>query len=69
MVRVPVVTSQTRTTSGSRRYILLSSFENFGSSLRGMPLRPSFLASRWTATKMPVKYSTAGRMARSATSA
>ena len=39
---------------------------NLGSSSRLRPCRPSFLASRWTIRKMPVKYRQAGRMARRA---
>ena len=63
MVFLPVDTSQTRIIRGSSRYSLGASSLNLGSSLRGMPFRPSFLASRWTAMKMPAKYRKAGRMA------
>ena len=49
MVRLLVETSQTSTTSGSSRYTFGRSSRKRGSSLRGMPLRPSFFASRWTA--------------------
>ena len=64
IVRLPDETRYTRITSGSSRYDFFKSGSTGGSSLRGTPCRPVFFASRCTQMNMPVKYSTAGRMAR-----
>ena len=64
MVLKLVETMTTSTTSGSSRYIFLISCLNTGSWSLGMPRSPVRFASRWTAMKMPRKYSAAGRMAR-----
>ncbi len=64
IVRLPDETRYTRITSGSSRYVFFKSGFTGGSSLRGTPCSPDFFASRCTQMKMPVKYSTAGRIAR-----
>ena len=64
IVRLPDETRYTRITSGSSRYVFFRSGFTGGSSLRGTPCSPDFFASRCTQMKMPVKYSTAGRIAR-----
>ena len=63
MLRVPVETRTTRIIKGSSRYSLGASSLNLGSWSLGIPFRPSFLASRWTAIKIPAKYRKAGKMA------
>ena len=67
MVRVPEDTSQISRARGMIRYACLAREDQGTISDLGIPFRPSFFASRWTAMKMPVKYSRAGRMAFTAT--
>ena len=64
---VRVMRKYTSATSGSsRKPLRRKRGQNFGSFSRAMPVRPFFLASRWTIMKMPAKYSTAGKIARTA---
>ena len=63
MEAVLKLTRTMSSTMGSSRYIFETSCLPGTISLREMPFRPSFFASRWTAMKMPAKYRKAGRMA------
>ena len=68
IVYIFVETKITRIINGNNKYIFGNKFFNFGNSSFGIPFKPNFLASRWTAIYIPTKYNTAGKIAFNATS-
>ena len=63
------MTMATSVTSGISRYPWrMNRGTNFGRSSLAIPFKPSRLASRCTVIKIPVKYKSAGKMARMAIS-